>query len=70
MTQAVDYFGSKAGEVWAALDKDGPATIAALKKRTKLSPNELYAGLAWLACERKLAMSGTNPLQYKFELVR
>lgn len=70
MTRAIEYFGTNAGLVWNALHAHGPATIAALKKRTKLSTPELYAGLSWLACERKLTMTGENPLHYKFQLNR
>ncbi len=47
-------FGSKAGIVWEALNKNGPCNISTLVKTTPLSREEVYAGLGWLGRENKI----------------
>ena len=68
MVDADAYFGSNAGTVWGALHDNGSMTITQLKRKTKLSDKELYAGLAWLACERKIGIQGDTPLLFRFAL--
>lgn len=63
-----EYFGSKAGVVWACLHENGPLAITALKRKTKLNDKELYAALGWLACERKMDIRGDAPLLFRFAL--
>lgn len=62
------YFGTKAGAVWKALSSNGPMTIAALKRKTRLDDGEIYSGLGWLAREGKLKIIGDRPLHFKFTL--
>jgi hypothetical protein len=47
-------FGSKAGIVWEALDKNGPSNVSALAKATSLSREEVCGGLGWLGREDKI----------------
>lgn len=49
-------FGSKAGIVWEALNKNGPSKISNLVKTTSLSREEVYAGLGWLGRENKITV--------------
>lgn len=66
---AEEYFGKKAGVVWRALRENKPLSIAELKRRTRLRENDVYVGLAWLACERKIRIIGVRPMHFKFALV-
>ncbi|MFH0835768.1 MAG: glycosyltransferase [Candidatus Micrarchaeota archaeon] len=50
----VEHFGGSAGKVWLALKDSKPMGIRELKTKTKLSGEEVMAGLGWLACERKV----------------
>lgn len=68
MVNVEDYFGSKAGIVWNCLKEYGPLTIAQLKRKTKLTDAELYAGLGWLSRESKVEIMGEVPLLYKYKL--
>ncbi len=47
-------FGTKAGIIWEALNKNGPSNISNLVKATSLSRDEVYAGLGWLGRENKI----------------
>jgi hypothetical protein len=47
-------FGSKAGIVWEALNKNGPSNVGALAKATSLSREDVCGGLGWLAREDKI----------------
>ena len=49
-------FGAKAGVVWEALNKNGPATIEDLVKTTSLSREEIYSALGWLGRENKISV--------------
>jgi hypothetical protein len=54
--------GHVAGEVWAALQKDGELTLVALKKAVKAPPDLVVAAIGWLAREDKLEFgSGPSP---------
>jgi len=53
-----EKFGRNAGKVWVALNTKGPLTGASLMKSTKLSENELYAAVGWLARENKIYKDG------------
>jgi hypothetical protein len=66
--QVEEYFGPKAGAAWKALRKEGPLTIAVLRRRTGLSANEAYAALGWLAREGKIQIIGESPLGFKYAL--
>ena len=56
----VEKIGETAGEIWTALVEENKAmTVSQLKKKTKLSEDQLYMGIGWLAREDKLQFSGT-----------
>jgi len=46
--------GRNAGLVWKALNSNGPATIASLKKSQNLSEVEVQRAIGWLAREDKV----------------
>ena len=53
-----EKFGRNAGKVWVALNTKGPLNETSLIKNTKLSENELYAAIGWLARENKISKDG------------
>jgi len=68
MVVVEEYFGAKAGIVWQSLNEFGALTIAQLKRKTKLTDSEVYAGLGWLGREGKVEIQGEVPLLYKYKL--
>ena len=57
--RAVDVesiFGTNAGIVWEALNKNGPNNIADLVKITSLSREDLFGALGWLGRENKIVL--------------
>ncbi|MFH1257647.1 MAG: winged helix-turn-helix domain-containing protein [Candidatus Micrarchaeota archaeon] len=54
--------------IWQCLKESGGLTIAQLKRKTKLSDSEIYAGLGWLSREGKIDINGDVPLLYKYKL--
>lgn len=52
-----EYFGSKAGVVWGALNNKKPMNAAQIKKTTKLKSEHVFAALGWLAREGKIGIS-------------
>jgi hypothetical protein len=60
-------FGVNAGKVWQALNKLGTATPLMIRNETKLSTDEVYSGLGWLAREGKIAQMKDGKLT-KFKL--
>jgi hypothetical protein len=53
-----EKFGRNAGKVWVVLNTRGPLNEASLIRNTKLSENELYAAVGWLARENKISKDG------------
>ena len=53
-----EKFGRNAGKVWVALNTKGALNESSLIKNTKLSENELYAAVGWLARENKICKDG------------
>lgn len=49
-------FGSKAGIVWEALNKNGPSNIDNLVKVTGLRRELVYGALGWLGRENKISV--------------
>ena len=47
-------YGRNAGKIWNALDKYGPLNQSSIFKYTKLSSNDFYTGIGWLARENKI----------------
>ena len=50
----VEEFGYSAGKVWNELSTHGPLNEKDLLKNTKLSKNNVYAAIGWLARENKI----------------
>ncbi len=61
-------FGINAGKVWSALSKLGMATPLMIRNETKLSSDEVYGALGWLAREGKVSQIRDGRLT-KFRLV-
>lgn len=51
--------GLNAGKVWTTLEMNGPLTFSNLLKNTKLSLNDLYVAIGWLARENKICKDGS-----------
>jgi hypothetical protein len=60
-------FGYNAGKVWQALNKLGTATPLMIRNETKLSSEEVFGALGWLAREGKLSQLKDGKLT-KFKL--
>jgi DNA-binding transcriptional ArsR family regulator len=58
MTEATveSIFGTKAGIVWKALNKNGPSNIDSIAKATGLRRELVYSALGWLGRENKIIM--------------
>jgi hypothetical protein len=54
---STEYFGTKAGIVWNALNNRKPMNVAQLRKATKLKSEHVFAALGWLAREGKIGIS-------------
>ena len=54
MKQLIDEFGWNAGKVWKTLSTKGPLKEEALLQTTKLSEDELWTAIGWLARENKI----------------
>jgi hypothetical protein len=52
--------GLVAGDVWQLLDKDGPQTVAAIKKAIGVPNDLVLAAIGWLAREDKLDFSNSG----------
>lgn len=50
----VEEFGNSAGKVWMELNSHGPLNEKDLLKNTRLSKNNVYAAIGWLARENKI----------------
>ena len=55
-----EKFGINAGKVWTTLNMHGPLTSSNLLKNTRLSLNDLYAAIGWLARENKIYKNGSK----------
>lgn len=60
MREVTDIFGKNAGKIWDSLNKYGPLPKLNLIKTTRLSENDFYTGIGWLARENKIAKVGTK----------
>ncbi|MDD4163074.1 MAG: winged helix-turn-helix domain-containing protein, partial [Methanothrix sp.] len=58
MAQATveSIFGTKAGIVWEALNKNGPSNIDNIVKATGLRRELVYSALGWLGRENKIVV--------------
>lgn len=48
-------FGSNAGKIWNALELYGPLNQSSIIKNTKLSRDDFFIGIGWLARENKIS---------------
>ena len=56
MRELASKSGSSAGKIWSALNEKGCLDKDDLIATTKLSENDLYNGVGWLAKENKIAI--------------
>ncbi len=56
----VETIGINAGKVWSVLDETGRQNVKDLKDTTKLTYNNLYAAIGWLAREGKIVLETEN----------
>jgi hypothetical protein len=49
-------FGTKAGIVWGALNKNGPSNIGEIVKATGMRRELVYGALGWLGREGKISV--------------
>ena len=52
----VETIGVNAGKVWNILDEKGRLSVKELKDETKLTFNNLYSSIGWLAREGKITL--------------
>lgn len=55
-------FGKNAGKLWTTLNEKGPLKKSEILKMTKITSNDFYVALGWLARENKILKEGE---QYK-----
>ncbi len=60
MKEPTENFGKDAGKIWVTLNRYGPLNVNSLQKNTKLSENNFYAAVGWLARENKICKTGTK----------
>jgi hypothetical protein len=53
MSEAI---GKAAGEIWAYLEKNGPATVNKLGTDTEINKNDIQRAIGWLAREDKIVI--------------
>jgi hypothetical protein len=58
MQSMVDTIGENAGQVWDVISRNGPLSVAAITKQTKLKAAEANQAIGWLAREDKLIFEG------------
>jgi hypothetical protein len=54
-----EQIGHAAGDLWRLLDKEGPQTLATIKKGVDASNDITLAAIGWLAREGKIDFSGS-----------
>ena len=54
MRDKINEYGKYAGKIWVALNTYGPQNQSSILKNSKLSMNDFYTGLGWLARENKI----------------
>ena len=52
----IEEIGLNAGKLWSVLDENGKQNIKDVKKNLKITNNNLYAALGWLARENKITL--------------
>jgi hypothetical protein len=51
---SAEKYGRNAGKIWKAINKYGPLNQSSIIKYTKLTLNDFYTGIGWLARENKI----------------
>lgn len=64
----IETIGVNAGRVWSILDEKGKQSVKDIKEETKLTYNNLYAAIGWLAREGKIILV-TEKKEIYIELV-
>ena len=59
MRKLTEKFGQNAGKVWVTLNTNGQVNETTLLKNTRLTTNDLYAAVGWLARENKIFKNGS-----------
>ena len=60
MKSFIDSYGENAGKIWTTLNTYGPLNETNLIEKTKLTKNNFYAAIGWLARENKVYRDGNN----------
>ena len=58
MSARFELIGHNAGKIWDILNERGSLTKSELLKFTKLTNNEFYSAVGWLARENKVTLDG------------
>lgn len=56
----IETIGINAGKVWSILDEKGRLNVKVVKEESKLTYNNLYAAIGWLAREGKVVLETTK----------
>ena len=56
----VEQIGMRAGDIWHALNDNGPMSLAKLVERIGGNRDLVMQAIGWLACERKLEIVETK----------
>jgi hypothetical protein len=57
-------FGVNSGNVWKALNLNGPMSIDDIVKATALNPEEIYGALGWLGRENKISLETRGKVRF------
>jgi Winged helix-turn-helix domain (DUF2582) len=60
MKNVIKEFGENAGKVWQVLHDQGPLQQTKLIRTVKLTEDELYTAIGWLARENKINKNDTS----------
>ena len=55
MSDIFKSFGKNAGRIWESLEEDGPQVRTKIIEKTKVTENDFYGAIGWLARENKVA---------------
>jgi len=58
MKEVNKNFGENAGKIWISLNTFGPQNESSLIKNTRLSLEDFFSGIGWLARENKIYKDG------------
>jgi hypothetical protein len=60
MVDVLETLGGNAGLVWSQLKEQTPLTVKEISNRTKLSANDVYVAIGWLAREGKICIDDST----------